>query len=181
MWIDGSNNGAQHLCALSKDETTAPYVNLTKTEEPGDLYRFVSDTVWASVDKDLMELEDREETEIFVDRAIAVKKSIRDSEPRSEERKRYAEELKVLKASNKHLLDQAMPVFWSRITHQGDRRKICKRGVMTLPYGGTPYGLGEQIIKDASKHGIEILNYMEHRWGAWLGRLIYSSCGLVLK
>jgi len=181
VWIDGSNNGAQHLCALSKDETTAPYVNLTKTEEPGDLYRFVSDTVWASVDKDLMELEDREETEIFVDRAIAVKKSIRDSEPRSEERKRYAEELKVLKASNKHLLDQAMPVFWSRITHQGDRRKICKRGVMTLPYGGTPYGLGEQIIKDASKHGIEILNYMEHRWGAWLGRLIYSSCGSALK
>ena len=56
-----------------------------------------------------------------------------------------------------------------------------KRGVMTIPYGGTPFGLGEQVINDARKHGIELLLSMEHRWGAWLGRVIFDDCKVSLK
>lgn len=47
---------------------------------------------------------------------------------------------------------------------------------MTLPYGGTPYGLGQQHIDDAPKHGIDLLLLMEHKWGAFLGRIIYEDC-----
>jgi DNA-directed RNA polymerase len=52
---------------------------------------------------------------------------------------------------------------------------------MTLPYGGTAYGLGEQQISDAKKHGIDLLLHMEHRWGAWLGREVYDDCRISLK
>lgn len=48
--------------------------------------------------------------------------------------------------------------------------------VMTLPYGGTAYGLGQQQISDARKHGIDSLNVMEHRWGSYMGRLVYEDC-----
>jgi DNA-directed RNA polymerase len=47
---------------------------------------------------------------------------------------------------------------------------------MTIPYGGTAYGLGQQIIDDAKKHGIDLLYYLEHKWGAFLGREIYADC-----
>ena len=46
---------------------------------------------------------------------------------------------------------------------------------MTLPYGGTPFGLGQQVIDDAKKHGIDLLLFMEHKWGAYMGRLIYEA------
>ena len=52
---------------------------------------------------------------------------------------------------------------------------------MTLPYGGTSYGLGEQQIADAKKHGIDILYYMEHKWGAYLGREVYEDCRVSLE
>ena len=52
---------------------------------------------------------------------------------------------------------------------------------MTLPYGGTPYGLGQQQIDDAKKHGIELLLSMEHKWGAFMGREVYNTCKEVIK
>jgi DNA-directed RNA polymerase len=52
---------------------------------------------------------------------------------------------------------------------------------MTIPYGGTAYGLGQQIIDDARKHSIELLLYMEHRWGAYLGREVFSDCKVSLE
>ena len=53
--------------------------------------------------------------------------------------------------------------------------------VMTLPYGGTPYGLGQQQIDDARKHGVDALNMMEHRWGSFMGRAVYDDCKESLK
>lgn len=47
---------------------------------------------------------------------------------------------------------------------------------MTLPYGGTAFGLGEQQISDARKHGIDVLMFMEHRWGAFMGRVVFDDC-----
>jgi DNA-directed RNA polymerase len=47
---------------------------------------------------------------------------------------------------------------------------------MTLPYGGSAYGLGQQQIDDARKHGINQLLYMEHKWGAFLGREVFEDC-----
>lgn len=53
--------------------------------------------------------------------------------------------------------------------------------VMTLPYGGTPYGLGQQQIDDARKHGIESLMTMEHSWGSMMGRAVYEDCRVSLR
>lgn len=52
---------------------------------------------------------------------------------------------------------------------------------MTLPYGGTSYGLGEQQINDAKKHGIDLLYHMEHKWGAYMGREVYEDCRISLE
>jgi DNA-directed RNA polymerase len=45
-YFDGSNNGSQHLAALTRDEVTAPHVNLVPLDLPGDLYKYVGDHVW---------------------------------------------------------------------------------------------------------------------------------------
>lgn len=48
---DGSCNGLQHLVALSKDESLAPYVNLmprSSSEGPGDIYSMVANSVGVS-------------------------------------------------------------------------------------------------------------------------------------
>jgi len=52
---------------------------------------------------------------------------------------------------------------------------------MTLPYGGTAYGLGEQQIDDAKKHGIELLIFMENKWGSFMGREVLDTCREALK
>lgn len=53
--------------------------------------------------------------------------------------------------------------------------------IMTIPYGGTSYGMGVQQIDDARKHGIEQLNSMEHKWGSFMGREVYDDCRVSLK
>jgi DNA-directed RNA polymerase len=47
--------------------------------------------------------------------------------------------------------------------------------------GGTAYGLGQQVIDDSRKHGIELLLSMEHAWGSYMGRAIYDDCRVSLK
>ena len=47
--------------------------------------------------------------------------------------------------------------------------------------GATAYGLGSQILDDAKKHGILLLNYMEHLWGVLMGRLIHETCKAEMK
>ena len=47
--------------------------------------------------------------------------------------------------------------------------------------GGSAYGLGQQQIDDSKKHGIDLLLYMEHKYGAFLGREIYDDCKISLE
>jgi DNA-directed RNA polymerase len=47
---------------------------------------------------------------------------------------------------------------------------------MTIPYGAVSYGMSEQVIEDAKKHGIDSLLDLDRKWGAFMGRLIYASC-----
>lgn len=39
----------------------------------------------------------------------------------------------------------------------------------------------QQQIDDAKKHGIDILLFLEHKWGAFLGREIFEDCKVSLK
>jgi DNA-directed RNA polymerase, mitochondrial len=183
VYIDGSNNGSQHLAALTRDETTAPHVNLVPSEFPGDLYRYVAEHVWMRLEVIVSEMskETIQACHKVIDELIDLKKQINEAEPRSERRKDLISKIQSFKDKNKDVIDIAAPVYWWRITDMKYKRKILKRNVMTLPYGGTAYGLGEQQILDARKHGIELLHHMEHRWGAYLGREVFADCRISLK
>lgn len=181
-YIDGSNNGCQHLAALTKDESAAVHVNLIASDLPGDLYSYVGEHVWGyiadivgKIPKDELKKLDK-----FIDNLIDLKKQINAAEVGSDRRAALVESIKTFKAEYDELAQASAPVYWNRVASLQQRRKIVKRGVMTIPYGGTPFGLGEQVISDAKKHGIELLLSMEHRWGAWLGRVIFTDCQVSL-
>lgn len=182
-YLDGTTNGSQHLCALTKDEITAPYVNLVSSKYPGDLYSFVADAVWKEIDKELQQYtkKDLNDFEEVLDDLIEIKKQIHAAEPKSQTRKDHVEKIQAFKLVNKDMIIGACAVFWSRVKDNKERRKIIKRNVMTIPYGATAYGMGNQQIDDGTKHGIELLHYMEHRFGAYMGRKVFASCKIAMK
>jgi DNA-directed RNA polymerase len=177
-FIDGSNNGSQHLAALTLDENTAPLVNLTPSSLPGDLYQHVSTKVWENIEDRVSRFPPALVTRLsdFLASVVSLKKEIRNSTVGSEEYKNLITSIQKLKKDEEALMGDTGVLFWSRIVDPKHRRKIVKRNVMTLPYGGTSYGLGQQQIDDARKHGIEDLLYMEHKWGAYMGQEVYRSC-----
>ncbi len=180
-YVDGTNNGSQHLSALTKDEVTAPHVNLVPLKLPGDLYQYIANHVWDQIKLEVSYLSKDElfECNYFIDNIIKLKKKIFASSPKSIKRKELITELSKFRGLV--LTESVSAVFWSRIKDPKERRKIVKRNVMTLPYGGTPYGLGEQNIKDAKRHGIDLLLYLENKWGAYMGRSVYNVCTTSLK
>jgi len=182
-YVDGTNNGSQHLSALMLDEVTAPHVNLVPMELPGDLYMHVAYHMWARLGKNIetMPLRTRKSLEKCIDNIIEMKKQINAAEPRSETRLALVEHYRKYKEKNKEIIKRAAPIFWLRIADDKHKRKIVKRGTMTLPYGAKPYGLGEQVIADSRKHGIDLLNYLEHSWGAYLGRELFAVCTSCLE
>jgi DNA-directed RNA polymerase len=182
-YIDGSNNGSQHLAALTCDEETAVHVNLVPSDLPGDLYLYVADHVWSIIDSsiELMSKNDLEACQNYIDTLLDLKKQIQQTEPNSDIRKQLVESLNIFKESHESLATKSAIVFWHGINDSKERRKIVKRNVMTLPYGGTRYGLGQQQIDDAKKHGIEKLFHMEYKWGAVMGRLVWDACRTSLK
>lgn len=183
VFIDGSNNGSQHLTALTQDEVTAPHVNLVELAYPGDLYAYVAEHVWLRVANDAMKLDEAQikECDNFIDTIVDMKTQMANAPSKSNRAKELLEALILYKKEHEVLLKMSAPVFWKRITEKSHRRKICKRGTMTLAYGSTPYGMGQQVIDDAKKHGIPLLMSMEHTWGSYMGRLIYEDCRVSLK
>ncbi len=182
-YIDGSNNGSQHLSALTRDDITAPYVNLVPQELPGDLYSYVADHVWEHLATlaSTMSKEHVAECESLIDTLIDLKQQINEAPTASERRLSLIEQIKKLKLAKKDLANDASAIYWLRVTDKKQRRKIVKRNVMTLPYGGTAYGLGQQQINDARKHGIGLLSFMEWKWGAFLGREVFNDCRVSLE
>ena len=181
-YIDGTNNGAQHLAALTRDELTAPYVNLVPAIIPGDLYEYVAEFVWNTIDRVLNELTPEEKAVVsdHIDSIISLKRAISE-ETDKELKPALITELRAVKKALPDLTAFVAPCFWSRITSLKERRKIVKRNVMTIPYGGTPYGLGQQQIDDARKHQIAALQYVEHSWASYLGRAVFEECRIALK
>lgn len=177
-YIDGSNNGSQHLAALTKDEVTAPHVNLVPMELPGDLYRYVADHVWLKIEEHVKQLSltDYLHYEEIIDEMTNLKHQIQALPADCESRQGLIDALKGLREEQADNADDLAAVFWHKIRDAKHRRKVCKRNVMTLPYGGTAFGLGQQQIDDARKHGIDSLNTMEHRWGSFMGRAVFDDC-----
>jgi len=180
-YVDGSNNGSQHLAALIKDDETALHVNLVPTDLPGDLYKYVAGHVWKQLEKERENLTEEEyaQGEVLLEELFALKEIMFRADDKAGKKVAY-EAMNAFKKKHIDLLTKAQCIFWLRFNEK-EQRKICKRNVMTLPYGGTAYGLGQQQIDDSKKHGIELLRYMEHKWGAYLGRLVFESSKLCLK
>ena len=183
VYIDGSNNGSQHLTALTRDEITAPHVNLVPQVRMGDLYRYVADSLWKHIDETLLTHDEASKLEAagLVDDIISLKEEVNRLDYEDPQRTELITKLQSLRLIANDLGDLPPLVYWSRFKDQKSRRKIVKRNTMTLPYGGTPYGLGQQQIDDAKKHGIDKLLVMEHKWGAFLGRLIFNDCKISLE
>lgn len=183
VYIDGSNNGSQHLSALTKDEVTAPYVNLVPLELPGDLYTYVGDSVWQTIKEQVDSLTKEEliECNKVIDTLSDLKARVSSSLSHSELRTEAIQKLKAYRKEHQETIAKACPVFWHRITDIKQRRKVVKRNVMTLPYGGSAYGLGQQQIDDSTKHGIKALIDIEHKFGAYMGTMVFNNCKLSLK
>jgi DNA-directed RNA polymerase, mitochondrial len=128
-FIDGSNNGSQHLAALTRDEVTAPHVNLVPLDLPGDLYKYVGDHVWGHLEEVVKSYSKEELKELneYIDTIIEYKKQITAAEPRSVTRASLVEDIKLYKAAYEHLAGRSSPVFWLRIRDAKHRRKVVKR------------------------------------------------------
>jgi DNA-directed RNA polymerase len=182
IYIDGSNNGVQHLVAMSKDEEVAPLVNLTPQTLPGDVYMFIADKVWDNLEK----LQAKLKPELVVkfdelfDTARGLQREYEDSPDKSERKAIAFRAAQTWRNENRDLREKLFPVYWLRIEDKKTRRKTVKRNVMTLGYGGTAYGMGQQVIED-TRDLSEYLRDKEHLWGAMLGTLVYKTCYEELK
>jgi len=128
-YLDGSNNGSQHLAALTRDEITAPHVNLTPQEFPGDLYKYVATHAWENIDKECGTMD--RETYLACTKVIDIisrERKLMNGAPmgsplRNEMHVKYCE----FKREFKDEMIASSPVFWSSVTQDKDRRKIVKR------------------------------------------------------
>jgi DNA-directed RNA polymerase len=134
-FVDGSTNGSQHLAMLTRDETSAPYVNLVKSALPGDLYAYVANSLWNFIALTIADLDPKlvAAADNYVTAVTAMKLEVREAERGSDLRLVLGERLKNYREANHFLEDSACFIFWNRIKDKKERRKICKRGVMTIP------------------------------------------------
>ena len=186
VYIDGSNNGVQHLAAMSKDETVAPLVNLVPQELPGDVYMFVAEKVIAQVEEDakkLLAVEGNEETfkELYND-FVKLEKTVNrhSTNPRSELFTNAIKKRSEFGNNKRDLLQKFAPLYWYNIKNKKTWRKTVKRPVMTLGYGAVKYGMVEQVHDDTR----DISPYLRDKhkaWSAYLGNMIYETCYRELK
>ena len=87
-------------------------------------------TVQDAVDK--IPPEDRESLESVIDNMIELRKEIGASEKKSDKRKEAVDALYEFRTSYANALKSAAPIYWNRIKDTKERRKIAKRGVMTI-------------------------------------------------
>jgi hypothetical protein len=145
VYIDGSTNGSQHLAALTRDEVTAPHVNLVPSKYPGDLYAYVAEHVWQCIEKEVSELTKEEVAlcEKVIDNLIDLKKQIHESEPKSDRRKELVSKIQSFKDRNHLLIEISAAVYWNRVRDLKERRKIVKRYCVALvkqrEFGGYPF------------------------------------------
>ena len=164
VYIDGSVNGAQHLAAITKDEVTAPHVNLTPSDLPGDLYAYVANHVWKKIDSFVESLPEVHKTsiEIYIDNIIEYKKQISASEPKSDHRSELIGNFKSYKRANEHLHKDSSYVYWHRFKDEKSRRKIVKREYVALLKPGefkeypnrTTLSQAERKVQRLSREGV---------------------------
>ena len=161
IFVDGSNNGVQHMTALVRDETTAPLVNLVPTEEPGDVYMAICKKVYAQVQADWDPALDGPFLDFYEE--YQVRRSAAKTKAERDELKEWIMEENPM---------QYAPNYFMGIQDDKIRRKMVKRPVMTLGYGGTRYGFSKMLLED-NKLTNEYMAHMMPTWAKYFGDLIY--------
>jgi DNA-directed RNA polymerase len=114
--LDGTCNGLQHYSALLRDATGGRAVNLINSDKPNDIYK----TVATRLEEKLKEIKDDEQNNI-IDNSNSKLNTIIHSEGSS---------------------SRLLATYWLEL---GINRKLTKRPVMVLPYGGTRLSCREYI------------------------------------
>ena len=182
VYIDGSNNGVQHLVAMSQDDEVAPLVNLVPQDLPGDVYMFIAEKTWESLEnkKSKLEPETINKFNDVFQTATKLQKEYQEAPDKSERKALAFQAAQTWRNQNRGLREKLFPVYWTNIQDKKIQRKTVKRNVMTLGYGGTAYGMGQQVIED-TRDISPYLRDKEHLWGALLGSLVYQTCYEELK
>jgi DNA-directed RNA polymerase len=177
IYIDGSNNGVQHLVAMSQDEDIAPLVNLVPQEIPGDVYMFIAEHAMTAINDLLNKVEQKkiDKFDSFFKEFQQLQEDLRNAPERTERSRIAWGELKKFKNHNFDYIGDTMSVYWSKIKDRKVWRKTLKRNVMTLAYGGTQRGMGQQIIDDTRDLSFYHRD-MDVAWGYKLGRLVHGLC-----
>jgi DNA-directed RNA polymerase len=128
-FLDGTTNGSQHLAALTKDDITAPHVNLVPLDLPGDLYMYVANHVWNTISDIVSKIEPERKQliEDYIDNLIELKKAITGAKMKSPERRELVLEIQTFKKEFEKIGEESSAVFWNRIVDKKQRRKIVKR------------------------------------------------------
>jgi len=177
VYIDGSNNGVQHLVAMSQDEIIAPLVNLVPQELPGDVYMYIAKYVWEELKVMTNRLSDSEKKQFnsVFETAKNLQSAYMNAPDKSEAKALAYQVAQQWRNEHRVIREKLFPLYWLAIDDPKDQRKVVKRNVMTLGYGGTSYGMGQQIIDD-TRDMSEYLRDKEHLWGALLGNLVFETC-----
>ena len=125
--LDGSCSGIQHLSAMLRDSVGGFAVNLVPSPVVQDIYNIVADKVNTRLE-DLVVNGTENSLETVVD-------------------KETGEIIERVVLGTKALAQQ-----W---IDYGVNRSVTKRPVMTLAYGASEYGYGDQIYQDTVKRAIE--------------------------
>ncbi len=182
VYIDGSNNGVQHLVAMSQDDEVAPLVNLVPQDLPGDVYMFIADKTWENLEERKSKLGAstiNKFRDVFKT-ATKLQREYQEAPDKSERKALAFQAAQTWRNQNRDLREKLFPVYWTNIQDKKIQRKTVKRNVMTLGYGGTAYGMGQQVIED-TRDISPYLRDKEHLWGALLGSLVYQTCYTELK
>ena len=182
VYIDGSNNGVQHLVAMSQDEEVAPLVNLVPQELPGDVYMFIAEKVWENLAKKAEKVDEATKAKFqeTFETAVKLQREYEEAPDKSERKALAFQKAQSWRNQNRDLREKLFPIYWLNIQDKKIQRKTVKRNVMTLGYGGTSYGMGQQVIEDTRSIST-YLRDKEHLWGALLGSLVYQTCYEELK
>lgn len=170
IFVDGSNNGVQHMAALTHDETTAPLVNLVPQDTPGDVYMAICEAVYEQIAQDYDSSLDGEFDTFFstYQQMQADYSGLRGDDERLAMRDKinaYREEVQPQRfAAN----------YFIRITDKKAQRKMVKRPVMTLGYGGTRRGFTKMVLED-NRQTSDYFRHMQFSWASYFGDLIYFT------
>jgi DNA-directed RNA polymerase len=176
IFIDGSNNGVQHLTALSLDENIAPLVNLVPTDEPGDVYMYVAEATWEALSNlyDKLDHPVKEELPRLMEEIKEIKLK-REKAETKEDKDAAFKELDEWRTNNKEFEKKVFIPFW--MTFKDDlktQRKTVKRPVMTLGYGVTRQGVRDQVFDD-TKTLTEELKFKDKAWSNPFGDLLRDT------